>query len=659
MIQRALICAAVALTCLCLAGGCLKSPTVKKPQPVVRDVPPVLRGTVGSESTFKGIEPVLVSGYGFVVGLNGTGGKPLRDDVAATMEREMGLKGIGKATDAPGTMIDGRTPRQMLRDPNTAVVLVQAAIPPGAPSGSEFDVYVQALNASSLEGGTLWTTELRVGDAVSFGGPRTRTLAEANGPIFINPLTDPDKGSDIIAQDRGRVLNGGRVTNPVPIRIILDNASHQRAQGIVSAINSRFPIGPGDPLPTALGRGGPKETGPGIDLRVPRRFSKESADFIRIVQHLPINQDFPEEQSQRYVAAMQSQPELADDLSWCLVAVGEKCLPFVRKLYEYAEPLPRMAALRAGARLGDPRVAGHLRELASNGIGAEQTEAISLLANLSAGPTIDVTLRSLLESDELLIRVAAYEALAKRAERDAIARDVIANASTRDPTAAPISLSRAETLAIRNLPAGTIHGVERRFVHGKFFVDVVPFGSPLIYVTQQGTPRIVLFGKDVMLRRPLLASAWSDRLMLTSDSPTDPVRVFYRGARGERAVAQSVPADILGLIEYFAKPATPEDPLPGLDFTYSEVVGALSAIQESGGTAAAWATEENKLKAAIYAAKDSRTIRERPETPDDAQDTTIRKPKLVGDEFSPKPEKAQKPTIEPIVPQRGSKAAPK
>src|SRR5690606_8363589 len=117
-----------------------------------------LRGTIGAECSVNGIQPTLVSGLGFVVGLNGTGGLALDAAVAATMERELGLRGISRGGNGTsGTAIDGLSPRELLRDPNTAVVTVFAAIPPGAPKGATFDVYVRALNATSLEGGTLWT----------------------------------------------------------------------------------------------------------------------------------------------------------------------------------------------------------------------------------------------------------------------------------------------------------------------------------------------------------------------------------------------------------------------------------------------------------------------------------------------------------------------
>jgi len=98
------------LASLSLLGACSASEPKPKPKartvaPVVRDVPTALRGTIGSECSVNGIQPVLVSGLGFVVGLNGTGGMALDASVSATMERELGLRGISKGGN---TTVQGR-----------------------------------------------------------------------------------------------------------------------------------------------------------------------------------------------------------------------------------------------------------------------------------------------------------------------------------------------------------------------------------------------------------------------------------------------------------------------------------------------------------------------------------------------------------------------
>ncbi|MFG0274673.1 MAG: hypothetical protein ACF8QF_06420, partial [Phycisphaerales bacterium] len=71
-------CAALSLSAfVAFAAGCVdgtKRARARGVQPtaVTRDIPAVLRGTIGAQATLRGLEPVLVTGYGIVVGLNGT-----------------------------------------------------------------------------------------------------------------------------------------------------------------------------------------------------------------------------------------------------------------------------------------------------------------------------------------------------------------------------------------------------------------------------------------------------------------------------------------------------------------------------------------------------------------------------------------------------------
>lgn len=618
-----------------------------------REVPPLLRGTVGADVTLLGIQPMLVSGYGLVVGLDGTGGDVLPDSIASTMEREMGLMGIGKAGDFRGSAIDGVTPRQMLRDKNVAVVLVQAAIPPGSAKGMSFDVFVKAINATSLEGGTLWTTDLRLGDASTFGQVQARSVAKAQGPIFINPFAEPGKEDSGVTRIFGRVLDGGFVTNPLEIDMSLSTPSFQRARSISSAINSRFPEGPGDQGPTARGRSGPDpNTGSGgsVALSIPWRYRHDTASFLQLVQHVQIDQSAPEQYARRYVEILKAEPYLAMDASWCLEALGQKALPFLRELYNYPEMAVRMAALRAGARLNDPRAATPLRELAINSEGAIRTKAIELLGDIDAGPSVDQELRKLLEQKELIVRIAAYEALAKRAERAQFNRLARAQRENPDRTASMLSPSALQILSRSEFTGGAMFGVNREMVEGRFLLDTVPYGDPLIYITQQGKPRIVLFGKDPSLLRPAIISTWSDRLMIITEAGNDDVRVYYRPLDGQKPIIVQGKAKgrLAELVTFLARKTTTADLRPGLNMSYSEVVGVLHAAFKAGATDAAFTTETDKLKAQLLAAS-ALNLPDRPETADDRELVIFNKPAVLEPTKVPDPA-GDTPIIVPIVP---------
>jgi len=605
----------IALASVVLCTACARN---KKPAPraravapaISRDVPGSLRGTIGAQASVQGVAPMLVSGIGFVVGLDGTGGLPMPEEYAATMEREMGLSGVGRANDFEGSALQGKSPRQLLNDPNTAVVIVQAAVPPGSRSGSSFDVYVRAVNATSLEGGRLWTTKLRPGAPTAFGSDTTLVAGDAKGPIFINPFADPGSQTDSVSRDVGRILDGGVVSEDLLIELFLDNPSHERARRITSAVNSRFPERTGDNGPIATGKNDQL-----VRVRVPRRFEDRPDEFLQLVQHLQIDRTYPELYARRYAQTMNAQPYLADDMGWCLEAIGLQSKPFIRDLYEHPEAAPRLAALRAGVGLGDARAAPFLKQIAVGGPESLRGDAIELLSRLDAGPSIDETLKGLLAADELSIRIAAYEALVARAVRAQRRRLMRMVEGETGPGGFRLTRTKLDAMARMSLPRGTIQGVSRELIAGKFFLDRVPGGEPLVYVTQQGEPRIVLFGDDIQLTKPSLVTAWEDRLMLSADSPTDPVRMYYRDRKSGRVIVQEAEEDLVRLIEMFARDQSADDPRTGLGLTYAETVGALYNIYNDGGYEAAFSTERDRLLADLISSSKAEEITVRPATP--------------------------------------------
>jgi hypothetical protein len=633
IVERIVVSGLLALACV--LPGCADTPKPRTVQPVVRDVPPLLRGMVGSEVSFSGVEPVLVSGYGLVVGVK-AGGKELRDDIASTMEREMSRMGIGKAGEYPGTPLDGRTPRQVLRDPGVAVVLVQAAIPPGLPLGASFDVFVTAVNTDSLDGGTLWSTDLRLGQAVSFGGPQAQLIAKARGPIFVTPYSEKGREEQGVDAKNGRILDGGYVTNPLGIAMNLDNENHSRARAMVSAVNSRFAEQPGDSGPVARGRSGSI-----VEIRIPARYRRRPDEFLQTLIHLPIDQSFPEENARRFVQGLKDEPQFADAMAWGLEAIGSKAIPFIRPSYDSSEIAVQLAALKAGARLNDVRAAGALSDLAKNGQGVIRVQAIELLGRIDAGPAVDGTLRGLLSEESLSVRVAAYEALARRAEIARQARIEVALSDKRNEGYRP-TITQVEQLARETISGRMLQGIDRRVVAGKFLLDLVPGGkgSPILYISQQGTPRIAIFGSTqdaagsaasstgsstvagermgALIHRPMVAGVWNDRLLLAADEGSDQIRIQYRKDLESQVFRTSIAGDLPDLIDYLAR--GPSDVSgPGLDLAYSEVVGVLDALFKAGGTPASVALESDRLRKLLYEAGNPVSVAERPESPEDKE----------------------------------------
>jgi hypothetical protein len=619
--------AAIALAILATSCNRRQVKPARRVEPeIVRDVPAALRGTVGAEAQFsKRAGSILVSGFGLVVGLPGTGGGDLPPRIAGSMERQLAQMQMTRSSDAlVGTIFEGKTPAQILRMKEVAVVIVYAAVVPGAPDGTEFDVYVTTVNKGpeiSLDGGRLYSTELRPGPPAVFGSLNTKPIATARGPVFVNPFAV--NSVDALSRQNGRVLGGGEIKNSMNLELILDNESHSRATSVVSAINNRFPGTPGGE-PTARGR-----TGRIIQITVPQSYREDAESFVQTLLHVQIQQGQSQEFARRYVQAMKNQPALADDMSWCLQALPQKAaVTFLRELYDSTELGIKMAGLRAGAALGDAMAAPALKQLATDGPIMVRAEAVSLLGKLSAGPTVDAALRAQLDAKELSVRVAAYEALVERAEILQLRR--LNGSRTRSPSVAHVSSVEPDPIpqgAVLTLPGGTLQGVQRKSISGKFILDIVPSGDPLIYVTQTGRPRIVVFGSGLTLTKPSVVSAWSDRLILTCDTPTDDFRIFYKQPDrmddfGEVIPGQSTwgkaPGDLADMVEFLARAPSVEDPRPGLGLTYSEVVSALHAFHKAKAIPAAFAVEEDREQARLLAESYEEEALDRPDTKNQA-----------------------------------------
>ncbi len=109
------------------------------------EVPTILKGTVASEAFLDGYEPVVVHGYGLVVGLDGTGSSDVPPAVRAHMIAMASRRGIGSESSGYGRL----SPEALLDSPDTAIVVVEGLIPPAATEDAKFDVRIFAYPTSS------------------------------------------------------------------------------------------------------------------------------------------------------------------------------------------------------------------------------------------------------------------------------------------------------------------------------------------------------------------------------------------------------------------------------------------------------------------------------------------------------------------------------
>ena len=160
-----------------------------------------LTGTTGAELTIgdvcrlKGQERNTLHGLGIVVGLDGTGDDSL-PLTTRSLARAMQLMGAPIHSD-----LDGALPLADIEHKNAAMVWVRAEVPPqGARQGDELDCTVSAINATSLQGGTLMLTHM-IGPRRPARPEQAKVYAIAQGRVTTE---SPDMPTG------GRVVAGSR-----------------------------------------------------------------------------------------------------------------------------------------------------------------------------------------------------------------------------------------------------------------------------------------------------------------------------------------------------------------------------------------------------------------------------------------------------------------
>ena len=189
-------------------------------------------------AAIQGVRSNQLTGYGLVVGLDGTGDQttqmPYTKQALANYLEQMGIS-------LPAT---GNTAQLQLK--NVAAVIVTAELPAFAQPGQGIDINVSSMgNAKSLKGGTLVATPLRGADGEIY--------ALAQGNVVVGGAGAAANGSKVQVNhlSAGRVPQGAQVERAVPtplnqgntITLGLNQTDFQTADKVVRAINQSMGSG--------------------------------------------------------------------------------------------------------------------------------------------------------------------------------------------------------------------------------------------------------------------------------------------------------------------------------------------------------------------------------------------------------------------------------
>lgn len=473
-----------------LSVGCNSKPqrekVVVKPKypvlPARTNVPPFMKGTIFEFADIQNKAPYPVSGFGMVVGLEGTGsnqGTPLA--VQNYIIDEMVRRGFGSTDER----LKAYKPEIILQDPRTAIVEVYAMLPPGARAGQQCDIYVQAIRSSftkSLARGHLYQANLFDGGADPLNPKgHVNVYARAQGPIFVNPayVTGNAQGLNLRS---GVILNGGLVAQDRPLFLRLRSPQLSLAVAMAERIN----LFVGDPHKRTA-----RTQDEGIvHVFVPTTYKGDWEHFIKVCTHLHMDPTPGAGVGRgRLLAAEALKPDAPlMDISYCWEALGEEAIPAIQPLYTHASPDIAFAAARAGAFIGDRSADETVLRIAQTHDHPFQLNAVKVLGALKGSIRTERMLTELLSVRNALVRVEAYRVLAQRNS--------------------PIILSR------------NVRG---------FIIDRIPSqGPPLVYASRSGDPRIAIFGERTGLNLPLHFTALDNKLSLTNAEDGRSVLVFDR-----------------------------------------------------------------------------------------------------------------------------------
>ena len=500
---------------------------------------------IGADSVVKDYARLVatghlpVQGYGVVIHLGRNGSTEVPGALRRYLTQELAKRDLGSWVEGTEPV----SPLRFLRDPDTAIVEVRGAIPPGAPVGSRFDLYVEAMprtGTKTLAGGFLMPLDLHLAGAWDVSRTDTQIWGAGAGPMFTSPYLNPEDPKDAAKFRTGKIIGGGVVKRARIIHLQLLKTNYSQTFLIKNRINSRFSTRD----ETAVGKSGST-----IELNIPARYRHNYQHFLDLVLHLPLSYDV-EGQILRIAERMKDPPADHNALSLTWEAVGKQALTQIKRHYHSPNPFLAYYSARAGMRLGDRDAVDTIIRFAANNESPMQVAAVEELAHSDPFGRAAETLRKLLDSNDEHVRTAAYESL---------------------------------------LRMGDTTCVSRVKVSDNFIMDVVQSrGDYAIYATQTEQPKVVIFGDDLRLARGVFYRSPDGMVTVTTKTTEDnkkKVMVYRRVPRGNLLSDPFlVDFGIAELIETMGRRPEPDEngEVHGLGLTYGQVISTLHGLCERG-----------------------------------------------------------------------------
>jgi flagellar basal body P-ring protein FlgI len=466
-----------------LAGDKPKIPRLDK------ETPPKPDETVGDVGFIRSGETIKVEGVGLVIGLNNTGSNP-----EPSIWRTQLLDQMRKAQ-VPDA-------ESWLESPTTSLVIVRAFLPVGLTTKDRIDVEMGLTPAStttSLEGGHLLTSELKVSEIIEGNSHEGQTMAEAGGSVLLGSLAQPGDTRT------GRILGGCRPKRDLPYQLVLkpERQGFRTASLLQTVINKRFyarkateQVGLAEAKKPEL-----------IVLKVPQVYHQNQQRYFQVIQRMPLV-DTADLRAARQVkwAKELLDPPTAGNAALCLEGIGRNTTPILQEGLKSSNAQVRFFAAEALAYLNDPAGSEVLAQTAVE-LPEFRAHALAALAAMDHSASI-LRLRELMAQADPKIRYGAFNALRsfdgyeQQLGRVPLMRNRPSEADHSD----------AAALRIRSAASS------RPKVADPFELYLVDCeGPPLVHVARTRRCEVVVFGKHQRLETPLVLGGAGPILLNAAD----------------------------------------------------------------------------------------------------------------------------------------------
>jgi flagellar P-ring protein precursor FlgI len=283
---------------------------------IILNAQPLLAVRVKDLVEIQGVRVNKLTGYGLIVGLDGTGDK---------LGSQFTIRSLANMLRAMGIQVDPG----LLKVKNVAAVIVTASLPPFAKSTQKLDCTVSSVgDASSLAGGTLISTPLH--------GPDGKVYALAQGPISVGGYAVSGASGTSVTKNIptvGRITNGAIVERSLDVNLgsqmtlVMDNPDFTTAQRLARSINEKLgiPVAKAKDLST-------------IQVDVPDSYQDRIVDFMAQIESVDV---VPDNRGRVIINERTGTVVMGSDVRISSVAISHGNLSIqISEQYNVSQPAP-------------------------------------------------------------------------------------------------------------------------------------------------------------------------------------------------------------------------------------------------------------------------------------------------------------------------------